>query len=101
MDAITTKQAKDNLDGLIEKVIADVQPTILCNDKGSRAVLMSLDEFNSWQETFYLLSNPANSAHLLGSIKAETGSTELNDTEEDIYDSESNFIQIINDFQSS
>lgn len=47
MDAMTTKKAGEDLDGLIEKVIADVQPTILCNDKGSRAVLMSLDEFTA------------------------------------------------------
>ena len=70
MDAMTTQQARQDLDGLIEQVIADVQPTILCNDKGNRAVLMSLDEFTSWQETLYLLSNPANAAHLLGSIQA-------------------------------
>jgi len=30
---------------------------------------MSLDEFNSWQETLYLLSNPANAEHLMESIK--------------------------------
>ena len=70
MDAMTTKQAGKDLDGLIERVIADVQPTILCNDKGSRAVLMSLDEFTAWQETLYLLSNPANAAHLLSSIQS-------------------------------
>lgn len=69
MDAITTHQAIKNLDGLIEKVIADVEPTILCNEQGSRAVLMSLDEFNSWQETLYLLSNPANAKHLQRSIQ--------------------------------
>ncbi|ASC74275.1 Antitoxin YefM [Halomicronema hongdechloris C2206] len=48
MDAITTKQAEQDLDGLIERVIADVQPTILCNDKGDRVVVMPLDEFNAW-----------------------------------------------------
>lgn len=69
MDAVTTHQALKNLDGLIEKVIADVEPTILCNDQGHKAVLMSLDEFNSWQETLYLLSNPANAAHLQRSIQ--------------------------------
>jgi len=69
MDAITTQHAIKNLDGLIEKVIADVEPTILCNEQGSRAVLISLDEFNSWQETLYLLSNPANAAHLQRSIQ--------------------------------
>ena len=30
---------------------------------------MSLDEFNAWQETLYLLSNPANPEHFKESIK--------------------------------
>ena len=30
---------------------------------------MSLDEFNSWKETIYLLSNPANADHLRKSIE--------------------------------
>jgi antitoxin YefM len=70
MDAITTKQAQQDLDGLIERVISDTQPTIICNDQGDRVVVMPLDEFNAWKETLYLLSNPANAAHLLGSIQA-------------------------------
>jgi antitoxin YefM len=37
---------------------------------------MALDEFNAWQETFYLLSNPANAAHIFQSIKEiEAGDT--------------------------
>ncbi|BBL76714.1 type II toxin-antitoxin system Phd/YefM family antitoxin [Methylomagnum ishizawai] len=74
MDAITTRQASQNLDGLITKVIADIEPTIVCGDNGQKAVLMSLDEFNSWQETLYLLSNPANAEHLRKSIaEAQAG----------------------------
>ncbi|NCO74528.1 MAG: antitoxin [Cyanobacteria bacterium] len=69
MKAITSNQAKEQLDELIDTVILDVEPTILCNDQGKQAVLMSLDEFNSWQETLYLLSNPANAEHLMKSIK--------------------------------
>lgn len=69
MKAITSKQAKHQLDEIIEQVILDVEPTILSNEQGRQAVLMSLDEFNSWQETLYLLSNPANAEHLLESIK--------------------------------
>ena len=69
MDAMTTQQARHDLDGLIDRVIDNVQPTILCNDKGNKAVLMSLDEFSSWQETLYLLSNPVNAKHLLNSIQ--------------------------------
>ncbi|MGZ8247036.1 type II toxin-antitoxin system Phd/YefM family antitoxin [Methylomagnum sp.] len=69
MDAITARQASQNLDGLIEKVIANIEPTIVCNDQGHKAVLMSLDEFNSWQETLYLLSSPANAEHLRRSME--------------------------------
>ncbi|GBF80791.1 type II toxin-antitoxin system Phd/YefM family antitoxin [Aphanothece sacrum] len=53
---------------LIDKVILYSEPTILCNEQGKQAVLMSLDEFNSWQETLYLSSNPANIEHLQKSI---------------------------------
>jgi antitoxin YefM len=75
MKAITSNQAKEQLDELIDRVILDVEPTIVCNDQGKQAVLMSLDEFNSWQETLYLLSNPANAEHLMESIKqAQSGS---------------------------
>jgi antitoxin YefM len=38
---------------------------------------MPLEEFNSWQETLYLLSNPANAEHLLESIaQAKMGKTQ-------------------------
>jgi antitoxin YefM len=69
MDAMTTQQARHDLDGLIDRVIDNVQPTILCNDKGNKAILISLDEFSAWQETLYLLSNPANAERLLKSIQ--------------------------------
>jgi antitoxin YefM len=68
MEAMTSNQAKHQLDQLIDRVILDAEPTILCNEQGKQAVLMSLDEFNSWQETLYLLSNPANAEHLRKSI---------------------------------
>lgn len=76
MNAVPTVQASKNLDSLIEKIIADAEPAILLNDKGEKAVLMSLDEFNSWQETLYLLSNPANAEHFRKSIQqAREGKT--------------------------
>ena len=71
MDAITINQAKQNIDGLIEQVISDAEPTIICGDEGQKVVILSLDEFNSWQETLYLLSNSANSDHLRRSIKED------------------------------
>ena len=74
MRTIETQQAKQQLDEMIDQVILDVEPTVLRNKKGQEAVLMSLEEFSAWRETVYLLSNPANAAHLLESIKqAESG----------------------------
>ena len=71
MDAITANQAQQDINRLIEQVISDAEPTIICNDQGKRAVLLSLDEFNSWEETLYLLSNPANAEHLRKSIQKD------------------------------
>lgn len=42
MKAITSNQAKQKLDEIIDRVILDAEPTILCNDQGKQAVLMSL-----------------------------------------------------------
>ncbi len=77
MNAITVNEARNNLDRLIEQVTADAEPTIICGDQGQKAVLLSLEEFNSWQETLYLLSNPANANHLRQSIaEAKAGKTQ-------------------------
>ncbi len=69
MNVITTQHATQNLAQLVERVISNVEPTVVCNEDGKKAVLMSFDEFNAWQETFYLLSNPANAAHLMKSLR--------------------------------
>ena len=80
MRAMTSKQAKEQLDHLIDRVTLDAEPTIVCNDQGQEAVLMSLTEFNAWQETLYLLSNPANAEHLMDSIKqARSGNKSVKD----------------------
>ena len=68
MNATTVREAKKNLQRLIEQVNADAEPTIICGDQGQKAVLLSFEEFNAWQETLYLLSNPANAEHLRQSI---------------------------------
>ena len=74
MNTITLKKAKEDLVNLIDQVISDSEPNIICGEEDKKAVLMSLDEFNSWQETLYLLSNPANAEHLRKSIaEAQSG----------------------------
>ena len=69
MNAVTLKQAKQGLKKLIQQVNSDVDSVIIGDDEENRAVLISLSEFESWRETLYLLSNPANAEHLRQSIK--------------------------------
>lgn len=74
MQAVTLKDAKRNLPRIVEEILADAEPRIVVTDKGEQVVVMPLDEFNSWKETLYLLSNPSNAAHLQRSIaQAESG----------------------------
>ncbi|MBW8876831.1 MAG: type II toxin-antitoxin system prevent-host-death family antitoxin [Acidobacteria bacterium] len=74
MNAVTWKEAELNLGQLFERVIADAEPTIVITESGERVVLLPLDEYNSWKETLYLLSNPANADHLRRSIaEAQAG----------------------------
>jgi antitoxin YefM len=44
-------------------------PLFFATDSGEQVVMLSLEDFNSWQETIYLLSNPANATHLQKSIE--------------------------------
>jgi antitoxin YefM len=68
MNAITLKDAELKLRELVEQVIADAEPTIVVTDSGEQVVVLPLDEYNSWKETVYLLSSPANVEHLQRSI---------------------------------
>ncbi len=74
MQAVTLKEAKRNLPRLMEQVLSDAEPWIVVNEQGEQVVVMPLDEFNAYRETLYLLSSPANAAHLRQSIaEAEAG----------------------------
>jgi len=74
MKSVTLQKAKEDLVNLVDQVVADSEATIICGEGDKKAVLMSLDEFNSWQKTLYLLSNPSNAEHLRKSIaEAQSG----------------------------
>jgi antitoxin YefM len=74
MQAVTLKEAKQNLERLLTQVLDDAEPTIVVMETGQQVVVVPLDEYTAWQETRYLLSNPANAAHLRRSIaEAQAG----------------------------
>lgn len=60
---------RKNLAATIERVNADHEPVVITRDKGKpSAVLMSLEDFASYEETRYLLRSPANAERLLASV---------------------------------
>lgn len=66
--SITASEARKNLFPLIEQVNEDHSPVEITSRRGD-AVLLSRAEYDSLQETTYLLRVPANAHHLLGSLE--------------------------------
>lgn len=65
---------RKNLAAMIDAVTDDHEPIVITRDKGRpAAVLMSIEDFASYEETRYLLRSPANAERLLESIGALEG----------------------------
>ncbi|MBA5248091.1 YefM protein (antitoxin to YoeB) [hydrothermal vent metagenome] len=68
MQTVSFTKARNNLKSVLDRVVEDVDYTLISRRDTEDAVIMSLSQFNSWKETLYLLSNPANAEHLMASI---------------------------------
>ena len=68
MKAITYTTARENLARTIEKVISDRDPVIITKKNDMSVVMMSLDDYESLQETAHLLRSPKNVRRLLESM---------------------------------
>ena len=68
MDTINFSTTRQKLASVMDKVAEDRAPILITRQKGSPAVIMSLDEYNALQETAYLMSNPANAKRLFESV---------------------------------
>ena len=56
---------------MLDQVTVDHDPVLITRDKGKpAAVLMSLEDFASYEETRYLLRQPANAGRLLEAVTA-------------------------------
>lgn len=68
MDAISYTDAKSNLAKTMEKVCDDSAPVIITRKNARFVVMISLEDFQSFEETAYLLRSPKNARRLLESI---------------------------------
>ena len=74
MDVISYTTARNNLAKTMDKVNQSGAPVVITRQKGASVVLMSLDEFNAYEETAHLLRSPKNAARLNKAIaQLETG----------------------------
>lgn len=60
---------RKNLAATLDRVTEDHEPVVITRDKGKpAAVLISLEDFASYEETSYLLQSPRNAERLRAAI---------------------------------
>ena len=69
MDVINYSDARQNLKGVMDRVVADGTQVVVTRQKGEAVVMVSLAEWNAINETLHLLSSPKNAERLLTAIR--------------------------------
>lgn len=69
MQAITFNQAIQNFANFMDEVSDNHEPLIITHENHKAVVLISLEDFNAWQETEYLTRSPANAKDLLQAVE--------------------------------
>lgn len=69
MDIINYSEFRSNLAKILDKVNDDHTPVTITRQKGKPAVIISLEDFKSYEETAYLMASPKNAKCLNQSIR--------------------------------
>ncbi|MBW1596850.1 type II toxin-antitoxin system Phd/YefM family antitoxin [Streptomyces sp. JJ38] len=69
---IPAHEARDNLHALIQQVNDD-RSSVLITSRNGNAILISEEDYASWQETMYLMRSPASARRLVESIAEAEG----------------------------
>lgn len=64
MDVLSYSSLRNNLASTLDKVNEDHVSILITRQNGKPAVIMSLEDFKSYEETAYLMSSPKNAARL-------------------------------------
>ncbi len=59
---------KKDLPNVLNRVVSDRNPTVITRQNAEPTVLISLEDFNAYEETAYLLSSSTNAQRLQESI---------------------------------
>lgn len=64
MHTISYTALRNHLANMLDKVNDDHTPMLITRQNGKPAVLMSLEDFQSYEATAYLMASPKNAARL-------------------------------------
>lgn len=64
LDTISYTQLRNRLAKTLDKVTQDRAPVLITRQNGKPAVLISMEDYASLEETVYLLRSPKNAARL-------------------------------------
>jgi antitoxin YefM len=64
MDTLSYFEFRTNLAKLMDKVNQDHTPLLVTRQNGKPIVVMSFDDFQSYEETAYLIASPKNAERL-------------------------------------
>ena len=70
MKSISYTAARENLASTINRVCEDQAPIVITKNRDRAVVMLSLADYESLQETAYLLRSPANAKRLIGVVEA-------------------------------
>ncbi|WP_445374373.1 type II toxin-antitoxin system prevent-host-death family antitoxin [Photorhabdus tasmaniensis] len=73
MRKTTYSVAKANLASIMNQAVQDCVPILITRQNGGDCVIISRVEYESLEETAYLLRLPANAKHLLKSLEQVSG----------------------------
>ena len=68
MDTISYSAFRSNLASTLDKVNNDHKPVIITRQNGKPAVVISLEDFQAYEETAYLMASPKNANRLSQAI---------------------------------
>ena len=78
MNVMTYSEARAGFKQAMDDVCRHHDPTVITRQRGEHVVMMSLADYNSMEETMYLLSNPVNAERLMRGVeKVKAGRTKI------------------------
>lgn len=69
MEVTSYSKFRENMKSYLDNVVNDSRPLYVTRTNGEDVVVLSKSDYESMQETYYLMSSPKNAERLLEAIK--------------------------------